>query len=603
MLNVERKRRPGFIQHSTFNIQHSTVALWRAIVVCMFVTASAFAQVSFGGAASNTIPGQDLVKLSGSITQRTGSDVKGVVTATIQGGWHINSNKPLDDFVIPTKLSFDDADLVSADYPAHTVRSFTFSGDQKLAVFEGAVQIPFTAKLKSGDTIHGKLHYQACNDNVCLPPRDAEVTIDAKTVASTPVASAPATAAPPTSSGFTPLSAAPKGVVPVGNDRLSAAYAEHGLPLTLLILFVGGLALNLTPCVFPMIPITVGFFAMQSDWRRSRRFALSLSYVIGIVITYSVLGVFAALSGRMFGSWLQSPAVLIGFALLMLILASSMFGVWEFRVPQFIANRSAGRAGVFGALTMGLFVGIVAAPCVGPVVVALFTLVAAIAKPTIGMAMFATLAFGLGFPYLIALNALPKPGEWMVQVKKAMGFVLIAMAFYFLRAVIGETPFRLGVAASLLIGAIFLFASKGPRGRVMRLACAVVLLIGGVAFAIPPKKGVEVQWQKYDTNVVSATGKPVIIDFFATWCIPCKELDEKTFSDPSVAKDLDRFTRIKADLTNGDDPLVKELTKRYAIVGVPTVVFIDSSGREQQQLRLTGFEKPEQFLARTQQVK
>jgi thioredoxin:protein disulfide reductase len=591
MLNAAVKHRPSLIQHSTF-------ALLRAFAVCALLATSASAQVSFGGAASNNIPGQDLVKLTGSITQRAGSDVKGVVTATILSGWHINSNKPLDDFVIPTKLSFDDADLVSAEYPPHTVRSFTFSGDQKLAVFEGTVQIPFAAKLKTGDTIHGKLHYQACNDTVCLPPRDAEVTIDANAIAPAPPA-----AAPPTSSGFTPLSAAPKGAPPVGNDRLSAAYAEHGLPLTLLILFVGGLALNLTPCVFPMIPITVGFFAMQSDGRRSRRFALSLAYVLGIVITYSALGVFAALSGRMFGSWLQSPAVLIGFAVLMLILASSMFGAWEFRVPQFIANRSAGRAGVAGALTMGLFVGIVAAPCVGPVVVALFTLVAAIAKPTIGMAMFATLAFGLGFPYLIALNVFPKPGEWMVQVKKAMGFVLIAMAFYFLRAVIGETAFRLGVAASLLIGAIFLFASRGPRGRVMRLACAVVLLIGGVAFAIPPNKGVEVQWQKYDVASVNATGKPVIIDFFATWCIPCKELDEKTFSDAAVAKDLDRFTRIKADLTNGDDPLVKELTKRYAIVGVPTVVFIDSSGHEQQQLRLTGFEKPEQFLARTQQVK
>jgi thiol:disulfide interchange protein DsbD len=219
------------------------------------------------------------------------------------------------------------------------------------------------------------------------------------------------------------------------------------------------------------------------------------------------------------------------------------------------------------------------------------------------MAMFATLAFGLGFPYLIALNVFPKPGEWMVQVKKAMGFVLIAMAFYFLRAVIGETPFRLGVAASLLIGAIFLFMSRGPRGRFMRLACAFILLAGGVAFAIPPRKGAEVQWQKYDAAVVSTTGKPIVIDFFATWCIPCKELDEKTFSDANVAKDLDRFTRIKADLTNGDDPTVKELTKRYAIVGVPTVVFIDSSGHEQQQLRLTGFENAEQFQKRLQQVK
>jgi thiol:disulfide interchange protein DsbD len=288
----------------------------------------------------------------------------------------------------------------------------------------------------------------------------------------------------------------------------------------------------------------------------------------------------------------------------MLILAASMFGAWEFRVPQFIANRSAGRAGVAGALTMGLFVGIVAAPCVGPVVVALFTLVAAIAKITIGVAMFAALGFGLGFPYLIALNALPKPGEWMVQVKKAMGFVLVAMAFYFLRALIGETAFRAGVAASLLIGAIFLFVSRGPRGRAMRLACASLLLIGGVAFAIPPRKGADVAWQTYDANVIaSSTGKPVMIDFFATWCIPCKELDEKTFSDATVAKEMGRFTRVKADLTNNDDPAVKELTQRYRIVGVPTVVFVDSSGRELQQLRLTGFEKPEAFLTRLQQVK
>src|SRR5258707_8636703 len=493
------------------NIEHSTLKLMgRLLLLSTLVATTAFAQLSLGGGAS-AIPQHDLVKLTGSIDRRTGSDVHGVVTATIESGWHINSNKPLDDFVIRTVLSFDGTDLVSAEYPEHTVRSFKFSGDQKLAVYEGTIRIGFTAKLKSNAPIKGKLHYQACNDNVCLPPRDAEVTIDTVVVAAT---SSTAPAAPPSSPNFAPLSAAPKGGAPVANDQLSAAYAAHGLPLALLILFIGGLALNLTPCVFPMIPITVGFFAMQSDGRRSRRFALSLAYVIGIVITYSALGVFAALSGRMFGSWLQSPAVLIGFAVLMLVLASSMFGVWEFRVPQFITNRSAGRAGVAGALTMGLFVGIVAAPCVGPVVVALFTLVAAIGKPAIGMAMFATLAFGLGFPYLIALNVFPKPGEWMVQVKKAMGFVLIAMAFYFLRAVIRETPFRLGVAASLLIGAVFLFASRGDRGRVMRLACAIILLIGGIAFAIPPRKGAEVQWQKYDAALVNAAGKPGIIDFF-----------------------------------------------------------------------------------------
>ena len=252
---------------------------------------------------------------------------------------------------------------------------------------------------------------------------------------------------------------------------------------------------------------------------------------------------------------------------------------------------------------MGLFVGIVAAPCVGPVVVALFTLVAGIGKPVIGFVMFGSLALGLGSPYLVALSAMPRPGEWMVQVKKAMGFVLIAMAFYFLRPLIGDDAFRWGVAASLLVGAVFLFLSRGVRGRVLRLACASLLLILGAAFVVPRTKGAIVQWQKYDTNTIAHAGKPVIIDFYADWCLPCKELDEKTFSDRAVATELDRFVRVKADLTNNDDPVVQQLTKQYKIVGVPTLVFLDSAGHELDAQRLTGFELPKPFLDRLKQVR
>ena len=540
---------------------------------------------------SLTLPGQNLVTLSGSVDPSG----HGSVSAAIEKGWHIQSAHPLDNFSIPTTLTVDG--LIQADYPQHKVESFTFSGGSKVAVYDGTIEIPFTAKIPAGaKSIKATLHYQACNDQVCLPPRDA--TTELSVAAGIP-AVAPAGGAAQASGSFTPLANAP-------HDALSSAFLAHGLPLTLLILFVGGLALNLTPCVFPMIPITIGFFAMQSDGRRSRRFALSASYVVGLVIMYSALGVVAALSGKMFGSWLQSPVVLIGFAVLMLVLASSMFGAWEFTVPKFIANRSGGRAGLAGAAVMGLFVGIVAAPCVGPVVVALFTLVAGIGKPLIGFVMFASLALGLGFPYLIALNALPRPGEWMVQVKKAMGFVLIAMAVYFLRPLIGENAFRWGVAASLLVGAAFLFFSRsvGPRGgRVMRLACASLLLVAGAAFALPRSSGATVSWKTYDAAAVSATGRPVVIDFYADWCIPCKELDEKTFSNRSVAGELDRFTRVKADLTKPEDPQVKALTKQYRIVGVPTVVFLDSAGREVDAQRLTGFEPPQQFLARLRQVR
>jgi thiol:disulfide interchange protein DsbD len=187
-----------------------------------------------------------------------------------------------------------------------------------------------------------------------------------------------------------------------------------------------------------------------------------------------------------------------------------------------------------------------------------------------------------------------------------MGFILIAMAFYFLRPVIGDLAFQYGVAASLLVGAVFLFFSGRAQGaRVWRIAISILLLVSGVAFAIPKKHAVEVRWDKYDAKALAAAkaaSKPVVIDFYADWCLPCKELDEKTFTDSAVAAELDRFVRVKADLTAPDDATTKRLTKEYAILGVPTLVFLDANGRELTDLRLSGFEPPGEFLARVRRV-
>jgi thiol:disulfide interchange protein DsbD len=534
------------------------------------------------------------VTIEGGIQKRTGDVVEGVITARIADGWHINSNRPTESYAIPTVLVLDNAELLSVVYPQHEMRSFQFTEGKPIAVYTGTAQVPFTARLK-GSSLHATLRYQACSDRICLPPNTAEGEISL-TARPSPAA---AQLTLPAGEGRGEGQAAPEPPP----DRLAATFASSGLPLTLIILFVGGLALNLTPCVFPLIPITLGFFAMQSDGRRAHRFALSAMYVLGIVITYSALGVAAALGGKMFGAWLQLPAVLIAFALLMLVLAASMFGAYEIQPPRWIANRSGGRAGMAGALTMGLAIGIVAAPCVGPVVISLLTLVAQIGKPVIGGVMFASLAFGLGFPYLVALNALPSPGEWMVQVKKAMGFVLVAMAFYFLRPLTGDDVFRWGVVLSLLVGSGFLFISRGTAGRAMRLACASLLLVAGVAFAIPTR-GAEVQWTPYEASALAAAraaGKPAVIDFTADWCIPCKELDARTFSNRAVAAELGRFARIKADVTQNNDATAA-LMRQYGVIGPPTVIFVDPQGRELRELRLVGFEKPEAFLTRLRAV-
>ncbi|HEV7922303.1 MAG TPA: cytochrome c biogenesis protein CcdA [Thermoanaerobaculia bacterium] len=578
----------------------------RALVPALLLIAAATAGAQLDG-SSGAPPAGPLVTATGVVTARQGDDVQGTITAKIIEGWHINSAKPLSEYVIPTTLTLTTADLAGEPrFPPHELKAFSFSGDEKIAVYEGTIRIPFSAKLKPGATeILGTLNYQACSDKVCLPPKKAALKI-----AATPVAGAPATAAP--SGAFTPLSAAPKGGGSLFGSDIGSTFASHGLPLTLFAIFILGLALNLTPCVYPLIPITIGYFSSQSGGSRGQRAALSSLYVVGIAITYSALGVFSALSGRLFGAWLQLPGVLIFFALLMLVMASSMFGAFEIRVPHFIADRSGGRAGLAGALTMGLLIGIVAAPCVGPFVISLIALVSSTGSPLLGFLMFFVLALGLGVPYLLlgifssGLSAIPRSGMWMVQVKKAMGFILIAMAFYFLRPLLGDDIFRWGVALSLLTGAVFLFLTRTPGARVLRLAMASLLLVSGVAFALPRNHGAGISWEKYDAKALAAAraaGKPVVIDFYADWCLPCKELDEKTFPDAKAKDELARFVRFKADLTSAESPLTRELTRQYGIVGVPTLVFLDGRGEERKELRLTGFEPPAQFAERAGKVR
>jgi thiol:disulfide interchange protein DsbD len=578
------------------------------LLLLLAFSTSSFAQIDLPGADS-----APKATIEGSINSRNGDEVEGTVLATIATDWHVNSNTPTEEFSIPTVLELDSAkaDLLEVTYPPHVMKAFEFSGGKQLAVYDGTVPIRFKAKLKPGVTsITATLRYQPCSDRVCLPPNTASTEIDA-----TKVVDAPAAVAPPAgSAAFTPLTDAPKDAKKSSllSSDVGGTLAARGLPITLLAIFVLGLALNLTPCVYPLIPITIGYFSQQSGSSTARRAALSGFYVLGIAITYSTLGVFSALSGKLFGAWLQHPAVLIFFAALMLVMASSMFGLFEMQAPRFIANRSGGQSGLLGALTMGLVIGIVAAPCVGPFVISLIALVSSLQSPFLGFLMFFVLALGLGLPYLFlgifssGLTAIPRSGMWMIQIKKAMGFILIAMAFYFLRPLIGDLAFQYGAAASLLLGAVLLFVSRDPGAKALRLTIATLLLLAGIAFAIPRDHGTAVAWQKYDTGVLAAArseGKPVVIDFYADWCLPCKELDEKTFSDPKVAAQLERFVRVKADLTVPGDEQTKRLTKEYGILGVPTIVFLDANGGEVRDARLTGFEPPSAFLQRLEKVK
>lgn len=546
-----------------------------------------------------------------------GGSFRVAVVATIAPGWHVNSNAPLEDYLIPTEAAIGPVEGLTfgpPSYPAHREAKLPFS-DKPLALYDGQTVIVFEGKADAAlapgpRTLRATLDYQPCNDAQCLAPNQTEAMLEIEVVpAGTTVA--PANAALfPLAGDRSPASEGATDAAPAATPE-SGPFSGRSLPAILGLVFLAGLALNLTPCVYPLIPITVGFFSRQSEGKTSRTFGLALAYVLGMSVTYSALGVFAALSGSLFGSWLQKPAVLVVIAAVVLALALSMFGLYELQAPHFITDRTGSKGGVLGALTMGLFVGFVAAPCIGPFVLSLLTYVAQQGSAPLGFALFFTLAMGLGLPYLVlgtvsgSLKAMPRSGEWMIAVRKVFGFVLVALAAWFLRPLLPERVFAWAVALPLLAGGVwFLFFEKAGAGvrwfRGLKVALGLALLAVGAWFAVPSKHADGLAFRPYSDAALaeaSAAGKPVVIDFFADWCLPCKELEKFTFTDPAVAKALDGWVLLKADLTKSASPEVAALRTRWNVQGVPTIVFLGPDGKESLP-RVVQFEKPAAFLAR-----
>lgn len=549
-----------------------------------------------------------------------GESARLAVVIRVERGWHVNSHRPGDDFSVPTSLAWSVPEgwLVAVEgYPPGIPIQFDFA-EQPISVWEGSVVIPATVRVPAdaggSAAIAVTVTAQACNDTQCLPPVEVGARLE-------PTVAPPETAATATNQE---LFAAAEQALPEGAGETTAAdapggsleseLADRSLPLLLIAVFLGGLALNLTPCVFPLIPITIGFFSQQSRDRTGGTFPLALAYVLGIAATYSVLGVLAALGGSLFGAALQSPWVIGVIVAVLLALATSMFGLWELRVPGWAQRASGGRGGVFGALIMGLLMGFVAAPCIGPFVIGLLTLVGQRGDAGFGFLVFFVLALGLGVPYLLLgtftglVTRLPASGMWMVGVRHVFGVILIAMAAYFAAPLLpGDTGGWL-VAAVLVVGALYLLVvdrtghEQPAIDRAVRLAC-VVMLVAGVLLAPAVKVGGaaagagELGWQPYDAAEVAAAvsaGGPVILDFYADWCAPCKELDAITFADPSVREELAGYSRFKVDLTRSSKENL-ELQETYEVRGVPTVI-VYRGGAER--FRITGFEPPDRFLGR-----
>ena len=420
------------------------------------------------------------------------------------------------------------------------------------------------------------------------------------------------------------IESSPAGLAP------SAPESETGGPLygwamlwTLLGIFAGGMALNLTPCVYPLIPITISYFGGQATRKGEGRGSIvahGVCYMSGLAFTNSVLGVVAALTGSLMGAMLQNPIVLVVVSAILVIFSLSLFGVWELRLPRSL-TQAAGRSytGYFGTLFMGLTLGVVAAPCIGPFVLGLLTWVASMGSPWLGFIVFFTLSLGLGMPLFILamfsgqIQKLPQTGGWMIWVRKLMGWVLFGMAAYFIRPVLPDiwATFSLAavsLAAGLHLGWIDKSQSSSRTFPWIRAGVGVACLVLSTFLVTSSlMRGPGVAWRPYSEEILQEAQnlkKPVVIDFYATWCSPCRELEEVTFHDAALVKEAESdYVMVKVDLTKAGNRLNERLLREYDVKGVPTIVFLDGDGKEKRDLRLVDYLPPDQFLARMAEIK
>lgn len=514
-----------------------------------------------------------------------------------------------------------------------TVSKSMKDGVKDQALLQAHIMVP--ADFGSGVTpLLLELTYQACREEHCLFPKTISVRTQLNTSGSV---------------------GASRSAEKKKDDLSFASKVKEGLFGALLLAFLFGLGTALTPCIYPMIPITLAVLGTRkAEQSHFRKFLLALSYVFGIAITYSVLGVIAASTGGAFGRALGNIYFVSVIAGVFALMGLSMYGLIEIQMPQSIQTRlgfGRGNAGFFGAFTAGLAAGVVASPCVGPVLISILTYIAQTQNLVLGFTFLFVFAFGMGLPFLVLgtftqlISKIPKAGSWMEFIKFIFGTLMIGMGFYYVSPLYPHWLFNLLVGLALifissLYGA-FEPASKmivdpeapitaGGFTRIRKGFMIAVLVTGigffahglmtraGVRFAVSgnnsdeagetkvamPKESSGLPFEAFSMDklyIAQKEHKPVLIDFRADWCAACGELDEKTFTDARVRDLGSKFALLRFDATE-DNADVSAILKEFNVIGLPTLVFFDASGRQRDDERVTGFEEADVFVKRMQKI-
>ncbi len=501
----------------------------------------------------------------------------------------------------------------------------------KVEVFYKNVAIRLPVQRNASGVLPLKLNVtsQGCADaGVCYPPQTQMVSVELPAPGSVPDAPGAPVATMESTAGL--------AVDGDESGTIAATLKNAGFWASLAFFFVAGLGLSLTPCVFPMIPILSGIIAGQGHKAsHARGFALSLAYVLGMALTYAAVGVAAGLSGTLLSAALQNPWVLGAFALVFVVLSFSMFGFYELQLPTALQSKLSEESGHLqggrglGVFAMGALSALIVGPCVAAPLAGALLYIGQTGDAVLGGTALFVMALGMGMPLLAVGVAggslLPKTGPWMEGVKKGFGVLLLATALWLISPVIPALAQMLGWAALFIIPAIYLHAldplpphAKGWQrfwkgiGIVMLLTGAALLAgaLAGNRDPLQPLAGLRGQAVAAEArklpfepvrsvaeldNRLAAVDRPVMLDFYADWCVSCKEMERFTFADPAVQAKLAGFTLLKADVT-ANTPEDKALLARFGLFGPPGIIFFSPGGKEIAGLRVIGYQKAAVFM-------
>lgn len=470
-----------------------------------------------------------------------------------------------------------------------------------------------------------KVKYQGCSEisGICYPPQTKKFTVK-----------------------LSPLSTAQAAAIQNNQsehvseqDGITNALRSGNTVFTLLIFFGAGLLLAFTPCVFPMIPILSGIIVGQGkDITTRKAFYLSLVYVLSMAMTYTIVGILVGLSGENIQAWFQNPWIIGSFAAIFVALSFSMFGFYDLQMPASVQGKLANisnsqqSGNIAGVAIMGFLSALIVGPCVTAPLVGALIYIAETGDAVLGgMALF-SLSMGMGAPLLVigasAGKFLPKAGVWMNAVKAVFGVLLLGLAIWLLERVAPAAATMALWAALIIVSAIYMGAmdslAEGSSGwKKLWKGLGVLLLIYGIILVIglasgnknlfQPLKGVGgatattvaaehlnfkqikgVDGLNAELAKAKAAGKTVMLDFYADWCVSCKEMEAFTFSDPAVKKALANVVLLQADVTPNDE-LDTELYKHFGIIGPPSIMFFDVNSKERRNYRVVGYMPAEKF--------